>query len=64
MSCIRTTIKFSYKKLQKNLFQNSFIQKKIGGKMDMQSFFKVIMLAHYMLFAPKNSKNFGYTQDK
>ncbi len=41
MSCIGTTINIYYNKLQKKL-----------GKKYMQSFSKVIMLAHSVLFAP------------
>jgi hypothetical protein len=51
MSCTWTTIGIYYNKLQKTMFQNSFIWKKKMAKRT-QSFFLVIMLAHCIMFAP------------
>jgi len=53
MSCTWTIINIYYNKLQKTMFPNSFIWYFVFGKNNMQSFFLVIMLAHYILFAPK-----------
>jgi hypothetical protein len=52
MSCTRTIIRIYYNKLPKKLFQNSFVWKIKLEKKGMQSFCKVIMLAHCILFAP------------
>jgi hypothetical protein len=53
MSCIWTTINIYYNKLQKQLFQSSFIWKSFFGKKDIQSYFTLIPLAHCIMFAPK-----------
>jgi len=43
----------NYNKLQNKLFQNSFMWKNFfGGKKDIHSFLTLILLAHYILFAP------------
>ncbi len=52
ISCIWTIISIYYNKLQKTLFQNSFIWKKKFGEKDIQSFSKVIMQVRCTLFAP------------
>jgi hypothetical protein len=43
-----------YNKLQKTLFQNSFIWKSFFEKKDKQSFCKVIMLTHCISFTLKH----------
>jgi hypothetical protein len=56
MSCTWTNINIYYNKLQKNCFKIHSYEKKSFGKKDILSFFKVIMLAHYISFAPKSKE--------
>jgi hypothetical protein len=53
MSCIWTIISNYYNNLQKQMFKNSFeYEKVIVGQRDMQSFSKVMLLVHFISFAP------------
>jgi len=52
MSCTWIIISIYYNKLQKKLFQNSFIWKSFFGKKNLQLFFLIIMLVHYISFTP------------
>ncbi len=56
MSCTWTTIKNYYNKLQKNCFKIHSYEKNSFGKKDIQSFSKIIMLAHCISFAPKSKE--------
>jgi hypothetical protein len=60
MSCTWKTISIYYKKLQKKLFQNSFIWKTKFGKKNMLSFFTIIPSVHCIPFAHLNRINFSF----
>jgi hypothetical protein len=53
MLCNCRTISIYYKKLEKNCSKIHSYEKKKFGEKNIQSFSKIIMLAHYILFAPK-----------
>jgi hypothetical protein len=60
MSCTWTIISIYYNNLQKKLFKNcskiQLYEKIILGQKDMQSFFEVTLLVHFILFAPYSYK--------
>ncbi len=51
MSCTRTIISNYYNKLPKEVPKFIYMKKQFGKK-DMQSFYKVILLAHCISFSP------------
>jgi hypothetical protein len=56
MSCIKTTVSIYYNKLQKKSSRIHLYEKEFLEERYMQSFFKVTMLVHCILFAPNGRK--------